>query len=101
VPRLLDSVLGFIARLLRDLTALVEGAASAELGPGELTARLADQLGREPTPAELRMLLEVVRGLQGSLSLDGTPPEARERLRTTLTSYAEGLRRDLGNATRT
>lgn len=89
-----------LARLIRDLTALVEGAADAEVPPGELSARLRDQLGREPTDAELRMLLQVVHGLQGSLSLDGTPAEARERLRATLSSYAEGLRRDLGNATR-
>lgn len=99
--RLLDSVLGLLARLLRELTTLVEGAAVADLAPGELTTRLRDQLGREPTHAELRMLLQVVYGLQGSLSLDGTPDEIRERMRATLTSYAEGLRRDLGNATAT
>lgn len=99
--RFVDSFLGLVARLLRELTTLVEGGAVADLPPGELTTRLRDQLGREPTHAELRMLLQVVHGLQGSLSLDGTPDEIRERMRATLTSYAEGLRRDLGNAART
>lgn len=45
------------------------------------------------------MLLQVVEGLRGSLSLDAVPLASRDALRAHLTSYAEGLRRDLGNAT--
>lgn len=89
----------WLARALRDLTALVEqvaaeasGGGSAEVpAPHVLAARLRDQLGREPTREEMLRLLALLDGLESALCLSGGE---LARARAALSSYAEGLRRD-------
>jgi hypothetical protein len=93
----------WLARALRDLTALVEQAVvdSSEGGapdvpsPHVLAARLRDQLGREPTREEMLRLLALLDGLESALCLsDGELARAR----AALSAYAEGLRRDAARA---
>jgi len=81
-----------VAVLLRDLRMAVEQRQQGgeSVSPDVLSARLAAQLGREPTRDELLLLLTVVEGLETTTSLLG--PRGAGAV---VASYATGLRRQV------